>query len=286
MSKKYSTSLVGIGALGSRFLSFFQNSKNFELRQIISTKSYKEFQIPNQIKIASLIENLDLKIEVVFICLPDSLIFEALEKIEQLKSQNLTVLCFSGALVPKQKFSFNYGFLHPVNSFPQKSDSHSDLEEIYWNSMGDSKFTRIANLLTQELRGKAFELKNEDLKPLYHSSCVIASNLLTSLLATAEESISKALNEPTQSKLVLKNLVEQSVKNFFESENKNALSGPVKRKDFLTVEKNLTALQNDFPEGIETYKTLSKNLLRILDKNFTQAEKAELLKILGKSDFE
>ncbi len=286
MSKKYFTSLVGIGALGSRFLSFLQTSKNFELRQVVSTKSYKDFEIPDAVKITSSIENLDSEIEVILICLPDSIIFETLEKIEKLKFKNLTILCFSGALIPNQNLSFNYGFCHPVNSFPQKSNSHSDLKGLFWNSLGDSKFKETSRTLIQELDGKTFALKNETKKPLYHASCVIASNLLTSLLATAEEGISGTLTEPEKSKLILKKLVEQSVQNFFETENQNSLSGPVKRKDFLTVEKNLTALLNDFPKGIEVYKTLSKNLLRILEGSFNETEKVELLKILGKSDFE
>lgn len=283
MPKKYSTSLVGIGSLGSRFLSFLQNSKNFELKQIVSQKGYKDFQSSFQVEIASSIENLNSEVEVIFVCLPDTIIFETLEKIEKLEIQNLTVLCFSGALIPNQKFSFSYGFLHPVNSFPKKLNSHKCLEAIFWNSIGDSKFAKIANILAKELKGKTFELKNKNLKPLYHASCVIASNLLISLLAAAEESIAKTLKEQNQSKLVLKKLVEQSVKNFFESENKNALSGPLKRKDFATIEKNLTAIKKDFPEVIEIYKILSENLLRILGESFSETEMIEFLKILRKS---
>lgn len=282
MSKKYSTSLIGIGALGSRFLSFLQNSKNFKLKQIISTKSYQEFKIPSQVEIVSSIENLDSKIEVVFLCLPDSLIFETLEKIEKLKIEKLTVVCFSGSLTPNQKLNFSYGFLHPVNSFPEKNTSHNDLKKIFWNLLGDSQFSEIAKSVVSELEGQIFELKSENSKPLYHTSCVLASNLVTSLLTTAEESLSKALQNPKQAKTILHILVKSSVENYFLTEKEKALSGPVKRKDFETVEKNLNSLKNDFPQGIEVYKSLSKNLLKILDTKFSESEKQKLLEILEK----
>lgn len=281
MSKKYSTSLIGIGALGSRFLHFLKSSKNFELKQIISTKNYSEFTIPQNVSVNYSIEKIS-QVEVVFLCLPDSLIFETLEKIEKLKIEKLTVVCFSGSLTPNQKLNFSYGFLHPVNSFPEKSTSHNDLKKIFWNLLGDSQFSEIAKSVVSELEGQIFELKSENSKPLYHTSCVLASNLVTSLLTTAEESLSKALQNPKQAKTILHILVKSSVENYFLTEKEKALSGPVKRKDFETVEKNLNSLKNDFPQGIEVYKSLSKNLLKILETKFSESEKQKLLEILEK----
>ncbi|MBN2246984.1 MAG: DUF2520 domain-containing protein, partial [Candidatus Aminicenantes bacterium] len=73
---------------------------------------------------------------------------------------------------------------HPVQTFPRKSAKAGLFKNIYVSLEGDPRAIKTAEIMITKIGGRPFPIKATD-KPIYHSACSIASNLLVIFLDIA-----------------------------------------------------------------------------------------------------
>ena len=142
--------------------------------------------------------------------------------------------------------------MHPIQTFP-KPDA-SLFHGIHWMASSDDPLAiRWARQFVAGLGGKSVIMLPAEALPLYHAMTVFAANFLT-LLGGAIEEISGALGQdPKKMKVALRPLMENSLKNMLAKPAKEALTGPIARKDFETIRKHQKALKTIDPKLKKIY---------------------------------
>jgi len=105
----------------------------------------------------------------------------------------------------------------------------------------------VAEWLADTLGLRAFPLADAD-KPLYHAGAAIASNFLVTLYRAA----ARLLEESDAPPEALVPLMQRTIENGF------ALTGPIARGDWSTVEKHLEALETRAPDLVPLYRALAE----------------------------
>lgn len=103
-----------------------------------------------------------------------------------------------------------------------------------------------ARWLAETLGLRPFPLADAD-RPLYHAAAAIASNYLVTLYRTAA-ALFEQVGAPPEG---LVPLMERTIENGF------ALTGPIARGDWTTVEAHLRALEERAPEFVPLYRALA-----------------------------
>jgi predicted short-subunit dehydrogenase-like oxidoreductase (DUF2520 family) len=106
---------------------------------------------------------------------------------------------------------------------------------------------RTAEWLASTLGLRAFPLADAD-KPLYHAGAAIASNFLVTLYRAAARLLAESDAPPE----ALVPLMQRTIENGF------ALTGPIARGDWSTVEAHLRALESRAPDLVPLYRALAE----------------------------
>ncbi|MCH9770423.1 MAG: DUF2520 domain-containing protein [Gammaproteobacteria bacterium] len=115
------------------------------------------------------------------------------------------------------------------------------------------------NDLLPGLPNPHYKIANK-LKPRYHTLCVLANNFTTLLWQKFFKGLETDLHLPQS---IGKPYLAQTLKNLL-NDPANALTGPLKRQDQLTLEKNLAALANDpYQQVYQAFINAYNNTLNI-----------------------
>jgi predicted short-subunit dehydrogenase-like oxidoreductase (DUF2520 family) len=128
--------------------------------------------------------------------------------------------------------------------------------------------------LVHQLGGRPFTIPSEG-KPLYHAAAVMASPLLVSLAAAAEETAVLSGLSKKQARVLLEPIMQATLLNFFCDGGAKSFSGPFARGDDQTVSLHLAALRQH-PLLSQVYATLAAHALEVLPVE----NKARLLRVL------
>ena len=115
-----------------------------------------------------------------------------------------------------------------------------------------------AGRLVEVLGGGAVEVP-DDRRALYHAAACIASNHLVGLLAQVEE-VAAVVGVPPEAYL---DLVEATTANVRHLGAAAALTGPVARGDWATVERHRAALRAEAPGELDAYEALVARIGRL-----------------------
>lgn len=164
------------------------------------------------------------------------------------QNSNQTLIHFSGALEIPGVIG-----IHPLMTFSHELYEFSFYEQIPF-------ITTQLEIDLPGLKNPIYQIKKED-KLYYHALCVIGGNL-TSLLTSKIRNGMMELGLPEN---ISKPFVQKSIENVY-SNPKGFFTGPLARKDVLTIQRNLSSLQNDPYQNI--YKAfLNLTIPEFLDKN-------------------
>ena len=216
----------------------------------------------------------------IFITTPDKEISNVWNVI---KNYNLKdkIICHTSGSLSSQIFkdinksgAYPYS-IHPIYAFSTKYNNYKDLNKAFVSLEGSPKYLDYIKDLFSKL-GNEVILINKNDKPLYHLSCVFASNLMLSLL-NISCSLFKEFNlDEEQSFYALLPLIENNLSNIKRNGFKNSLTGPIDRKDFVTLEKHMNVIPEDF---VNLYKDLSLNLCKIKG-SYSSEDLQKLLNVL------
>ena len=183
----------------------------------------------------------------------------------------------SSALEPLQKIGASIGSMHPLLSLSNPELAIGQVAGGFFCVEGDSAATEIAKQLIESIGAEAFEIRSTD-KGIYHAAAVMASPHLTALLSLSIELLTKCGLTEQRATEVLMPLVNSTIDNLSKQGAVDALTGPVKRADVTTIERNLDALSGANPVAEEVYRVLSVQAIRLIATSGTPNLK--LLEIL------
>ncbi len=141
-----------------------------------------------------------------------------------------TVVHFSGAL----SFADIHG-AHPLMTFGSDLYDLSFYQKIHFAFESNQTWNQV-------LPGwpNSYSKIQADQKAKYHAACVLGGNFTTLLIAKMLQEFSDLHIPPASAELY----IEKIINNVFASPQ-TALTGPLARKDFKTINKNLSALEGD-----------------------------------------
>jgi len=141
--------------------------------------------------------------------------------------------------------------LHPLVALPDAETGSARLADGAWFAVaGDPLIEQVV----ADLGGHAFTVADED-RTRYHAAAVIASNHLVALLGQVERVAPKGV--PLEAFLAL---VRGTVDNVAALGPAAALTGPVARGDWATVERHLAALPEDERPAYEAMVAQARRL--------------------------
>lgn len=197
-----------------------------------------------------------------------------------LTSRSINVIHCSGsqasecALHALRTIGISTASAHPVFAFSSVEHSLSAFAGSYTVIEGESRATEMADRLFTSLGAKTRVTESLN-KHQYHSSTVIASNLVVAQLSTAIELATRSGLDKEDAQALLCQLAINNLRSIANSSPERALTGPISRGDVDTISAHLSSLNST---EVETYKTLSRVALT-LAKNLT-SEQIEQLKSL------
>lgn len=173
------------------------------------------------------LQSLFKKVDLIWLAISDSALVSFFE--QHLSGLKVQVVHFSGALHDSRMIS-----AHPLMSFPTELMQAAVYPQIHFALTGTTS-------LQQALPGfsNSFSLLDEKHKALYHALCVVAGNFPQLLWNESFQGFQN-LEIPAAA---VETYIKQITENFLQLKSKS-LTGPLVRKDYITVEKNLAALEN------------------------------------------
>jgi predicted short-subunit dehydrogenase-like oxidoreductase (DUF2520 family) len=113
----------------------------------------------------------------------------------------------------------------------------------------------VARELARLLGARPFEISDHQ-RAGYHAAASLASNLILSVLAAAEEMAAAAGIAPEDARALLAPLAQSTVRNWVERGSRSALTGPIVRGDTDTVQRQRDAVEAGAPELLPLFDAL------------------------------
>lgn len=269
-------SLVGAGAVGSA-LGLLLFEKGYTIASIINRTPKRALALARLVhckKVSTSVADIAPETEVLIFAVADDALPEVVrqtaKRMRLSKGSNKPlVLHTSGVhsidiLKPVQLRGAMVASFHPIQSFPPSKTARElakNVEGIHFGVEGEGRALDNVLQLVRLLGGKAVVIPR-DMKPLYHTMCVFASNYIITLLNAVAEAAQPLGFDHLWKEMILP-LFTTTVENVMKSSPVHALSGPVARNDVLAVMKHLAVLQKFAPHLLPLYTVLSIETARV-----------------------
>jgi predicted short-subunit dehydrogenase-like oxidoreductase (DUF2520 family) len=201
--------------------------------------------------------------EVVVIATPDATIAELCERIARAGSirSRSSVAHVSGAtgldvLDAATSIGATTLSIHPLQTIPSVEAGVDRIPGAGFAVTATSEQGEVlGDRLAHDAGGRPFRLA-DDMKALYHSAGVFASNYLVAITAIAQQIEAEA--GVKNGGEYLATLQDATLENIRRVGAADALTGPAVRGDAATVERNLEALAKRVPEAVPSYVALAE----------------------------
>lgn len=266
MSKSLHIVLIGAGNVAHHIASSFAKNAEVKLVQVFNhrlTKQAKDFAGSIKAPIVSAYNKLEKHADVYILCVKDSALPEVAGELAALKLQGI-VLHTSGSVsidVLKQA-SPKTGVYYPLQTFSKNSpvDWKRTPLLVEANSAATLKqITKLANSVSGTVKAVDSETRLK-----LHLAAVFACNFTNALYAAAFDYVSENLG-PKDAELLWPIMLSSFNKVIYNSQPKQAQTGPAMRNDQTVMDKHLVLLKNDKQLGA-VYKLLSELILRQQNK--------------------
>lgn len=265
---------IGAGKVGSAFGRYLYE-KGFEIagyfsRTEDSAREAAEFTNSNVLSIKKLVEESNY----IFITTPDGVISEIWENLKKFNIKGKKIFHMSGCLSSdafngSRDLGVDSYSLHPLYPFTDKN-CYEKLNKVIFSLEGENIEDIKEFLERAEL--KYFLLNKKD-KAKYHAAAVFASNYLVALSRIAKSMLLDCgINEEFIIDAIYP-LMEGALLNIKEKGIEDALTGPIVRGDYKTINMHLESLR----EYKDIYKKLGLVALEIERGKMPDAEKAKKL---------
>lgn len=242
--------IIGLGRIGSAMLCLLEDAGNIPVWAVTSkqTEALRSFtRVPDS----------PYGAQVVFICVPDAMISKVAHELadEWGDVRGITFFHFSGllssnVLSPLASKGGAVASLHPLQSIMDPHVAKKALKGSFFSMEGARDALVIAKEIVRAIGAEAGEISVHD-KIAYHAAAVIASNYLVGLFSQAMD----IMHTIGLKQGHLLPLMQGTLSNI-EDHGIQALTGPISRGDWDTVDAHLEMLYREFPDIRETYLSM------------------------------
>lgn len=145
--------------------------------------------------------------------------------------------------------------VHPIRSFADPQAVAAQFAGTYCGVEGDAGALAVLEAALRAIGAQPVAI-DAAAKTVYHAAAVFASNYLTTVLDTALRAYQAAGIPEAVARELARPLVNESVANVFRLGPAQALSGPVARGDYATVERQWRAVTQWDEEAGRLYRAL------------------------------
>ncbi|MCO5334367.1 MAG: DUF2520 domain-containing protein [Pyrinomonadaceae bacterium] len=234
-----SVTIVGPGRVGLALAGAIASTQ-FELEHLIGRRADPQNRVETPESLTS------IGSDVILITVSDDAIESVARMLASCVTPGTIALHCSGALSSEvldalAAVGCNTGSMHPLISVTAQTEP-----TVFRNAAfcveGDETAVSTADALIEALGGYSFTIKTEA-KTIYHAAAVAASGHLTALLELSFSMMGKAgVDDPM---LILRPLVERTIRNIWEKGTVNALTGPFARGDISILRREIDHLECD-----------------------------------------
>ncbi|MDO8549133.1 MAG: DUF2520 domain-containing protein [Ignavibacteria bacterium] len=274
-SEKSNIAFIGAGkiaySLASALLKARYNVTSVISRNKVSAGKFaKKFKIPFS---SDNLKSIKQGVEIFFLTVPDNQIEKTAKALSNLKLdfKNSLFIHVSGAsdiselksLEKKKAYTASF---HIMQTFP--STQIVDIKNCSVAIEAEKKVVKdFLNKLALDLELQPFYLKS-DKKIFYHLAGVFASNFLVGNLFSSGKLFQLTESGKTDFFSIINSTVNSTLDNIRKVGPAKALSGPVERGDYETINKHLKALMKKDKILYHSYVSQSLNLLEVVrEKN-------------------
>ena len=218
--------------------------------------------------------------ELVFLAIPDQAVPQYATALAAERERGDTAFVHvSGALPlsaldPVRAAGARVGSFHPLQSFAAAREPAAFRDVMVAVDASDDALLEQLRDLARQL-GARPERVTDGQRPLYHTAAVMASNYLVALAAEAADVLARAgwaRDEALQNMLPL---MRGTLDNLGVAGLPDALTGPIRRGDIATVERNLAALDRELPDAARAYRMLGLAALELAQEAGLNRDRAE-----------
>jgi predicted short-subunit dehydrogenase-like oxidoreductase (DUF2520 family) len=164
----------------------------------------------------------------------------------------------------QEKYDVEIHSFHPmisvIDTDPVKGEKL--LKKAWWALSGDNP-PWMKELM--ESLGLHYRILEDDKKDYYHAAAVMTANLIIGVLRAAESTAQKAGISPEEYEKIYLPLVDSVVGHIHKSGLQHALGGPIVRKDFDLLAREIKALSKaGLKDESAIYELVSSYLIRIV----------------------
>ncbi|MBL6430247.1 MAG: DUF2520 domain-containing protein [Maritimibacter sp.] len=282
-------SLVGAGNVGRTLASLFtQNGidvTGVTSRSAGSTKRAADLFGATPVERIEDLPETDL----VLITTPDDLIADAAARLagSGRLAEGAVLLHCSGAtpssvLRHDSPRPYHVASVHPVKTFTDPIRDAASFPGTYCGAEGDPEALDALLALFEKIGARCFRIREEH-KLLYHTASVYASAYLFGIIKIAFDLYEVAGVDRDVAAEILDPIMHATVSNALTHGPEKTVTGPVSRGDVGVVERQIAALEKNFPDRAALYKALGREALDLSEaKGAASPESVARLKdVLG-----
>jgi rfaE bifunctional protein nucleotidyltransferase chain/domain len=263
---RYRFGVIGLGRVGGAMLTLLKEAGHVPVWAVSSKARHQG--VPVYTKIPGSPE----EVQVVFIAVPDSHIRKLAGQIKAAwgqSCQGIAFFHFSGLLTSDELSALlqagaQTGSLHPLQSITDAAQAAKILKGSLFTFEGTQEALKTAQDIVDSI-GAVMRIISSEQKVLYHTAAVVASNYLVALMDQASQIISSVGMELEH----LMPLVKGTLSNI-RKYGAEALTGPIARGDWATVQAHITALEATFPDLVSSYRELGRYTARMAGQHFPE----------------
>jgi len=162
------------------------------------------------------------------------------------------------------------GALHPFQTIPNREAGVRNLVGCYWGFDGDGAARRVAARWVKSLRGVLFSVPPAQ-RALYHAAAYLACPNVITLMEHARRMLARVGLPEKIARPMLARFVAETAASFGRLGGRRALTGPVVRGDWKTIEGHLRALRRSAPDVIPLYRALLASMVRLAKQQLPPA---------------
>jgi predicted short-subunit dehydrogenase-like oxidoreductase (DUF2520 family) len=157
----------------------------------------------------------------------------------------------------------NIGSFHPLQTFNSILYNNSKiLNNIYFGIEGGSNAIKYFINYCINIKSKYVIIPKEK-KVLYHSACVMASNLLASHFSNIQKISREIFNKNINGIEIFKPIVIKTLENIFKHGIEESLTGPIERGDLKSIDLHLKYFKEKLPSLLYYYILLGVEAVNI-----------------------
>lgn len=266
-----SLTLIGAGRLGKSLAKLFINHQQFLIKNILDSSveaAEAAVEFIGKGKAVTRFEDVE-ESDFYLVAVPDDCIGDVAKKLIDLPqvAEKVVFHC-SGALSSEILGEGNFlkASIHPVKSFADPALAINDFSGTWCGVEGDEDALQVLEPIFSEIGGNCFRI-NGEFKKIYHAGAVFASNFLPLLIESSLKCYEESGVDRELAMKIIEPICRLTLENVIKLGPQNAVTGPVARGDFASVDNQREELEKYLPEIADLYKKLSDDLANLVIKS-------------------